>query len=70
LYKRPSKALEDAVAGGRMVTMTMPAATPIEGGLPLVYRGQIVGAVGISGVTSAQDGVVAKAAADYITALA
>jgi glc operon protein GlcG len=69
MFKRPTKALEDAVVAGRNVVMTMPGATPIEGGLPLVYRGEIIGAVGVSGVLSSQDGIVAKAAADYVAAL-
>lgn len=66
LFRRPSKALEDAVAGGRAVVMTMPGATPIEGGLPLVFQGEIVGAIGVSGVQSFQDGIVAKAGADVL----
>ena len=70
LYRRPTKALEDAVLGGRTVMLKMPAATPIEGGVPLIYRGEVVGAVGVSGVKSNEDGQVAQAAADYIAALA
>lgn len=69
LFKRPTKALEDAVASGRNVVMTMPQATPIEGGLPLVYQGQVVGAVGISGVQSFQDGQIAAAGAKALEAL-
>ena len=41
--------------------MTLPGATTVEGGLPITYEGAIVGAIGISGLTSQQDGVVAKA---------
>ena len=66
LFKRPSKAIEDAVAGGRTVMLAMPGATPIEGGLPLVYEGEVVGAIGISGVQSFQDGIIAKAGADAL----
>jgi glc operon protein GlcG len=69
LFKRPSKAIEDAVAAGRLVMMTLPGATPIEGGVPLTYRGEIVGAIGVSGVQSFQDGVVAQAGADYLAGL-
>lgn len=65
-FKRPSKAFEDMVAGGRQVLLSMPGATPIEGGLPLVYEGEIVGAIGISGVQSSQDGIIAKAGADAL----
>ena len=66
LFKRPTKALEDAVAGGRAVVMTLPNAVPVEGGLPLTAYEKIVGAIGISGATSPQDGIVAKAGADEL----
>ncbi len=62
-FKRPSKALEDAVAGGRNAVLRLPGAIPIEGGLPLMAGGKIVGAIGVSGVQSNQDGQVAKAGA-------
>jgi glc operon protein GlcG len=58
-FKRPTKALEEAVAGGRIVVMKLPGATPIEGGVPIIVDGQVIGAVGASGGTSAQDGQVA-----------
>ncbi len=59
MFKRPTKAFEDAVLQGRPVMMTMPDAICLEGGLPLVRDGVYLGAIGISGVLSAQDGVVA-----------
>jgi uncharacterized protein GlcG (DUF336 family) len=63
-FKRPTKAFEDAVLkDGRSVIMTLPGAVAIEGGLPLVVDGVPIGAIGVSGVTSAQDGVVAAAGA-------
>lgn len=65
-FKRPSKVFEDAVAGGRNVVMTLPGALPLEGGLPLVVDGKIVGAVGVSGATSAQDGECAKAGVEAL----
>jgi len=60
-FKRPTKALEDAVAGGRLVVMKLGGATPIEGGVPIVVGGQVIGGIGVSGGTSPQDGVVAAA---------
>jgi uncharacterized protein GlcG (DUF336 family) len=66
LFKRPTKVMEDAVAGGRTVVMTLPNAVPVEGGLPLMAYGKIVGAIGISGATSPQDGIVAKAGVDEL----
>jgi uncharacterized protein GlcG (DUF336 family) len=65
-FKRPTKAFEEAVAGGRQVILSLPGATPIEGGIPLVVEGKIVGAIGVSGATSPQDGICAQAAADTL----
>jgi uncharacterized protein GlcG (DUF336 family) len=58
---RPSKALEDGIAGGRTALLTLPGAVALEGGLPIKVEGKIIGAVGVSGMTSAQDGEVAAA---------
>jgi glc operon protein GlcG len=62
-FKRPTKALEDAVAGGGvgLRVLSLPGAVPIEGGDPIVVNGKIVGAIGVSGMSAAQDGEVAKA---------
>lgn len=60
-FKRSTKVLEDSVAGGRLVLMKLDGATPIEGGLPIVVEGQVVGGIGVSGGTSSQDGQVAAA---------
>jgi glc operon protein GlcG len=67
-YRRPSKAFEDVVAGGKTNYLRLPGAVPIEGGVPLVVDGKIVGAIGISGATSVQDGQCAKAGAEAIAA--
>lgn len=67
LFRRPTKALEEIVAGGRVAMLSLPNITPVEGGLPLVYEGQIVGAIGVSGVQSFQDGIVAQAGAEALT---
>ena len=66
LFRRPSKVFEDALAGGRTAILALRGATPIEGGLPLVSGGKIVGAIGASGGTAQQDGQVAKAGADTV----
>jgi uncharacterized protein GlcG (DUF336 family) len=60
-YKRPTKALEDAVNGGRNAVLGLPGAVPVEGGVPLIVDGKIIGAIGVSGGTSPQDGQVAIA---------
>jgi glc operon protein GlcG len=60
-YRRPTKALEDALAGGRTVLLTLPDVLPIEGGVPVVVDGRVIGAVGVSGVTAQQDAQIAEA---------
>ena len=68
-FKRPTKVFEDAVAGGRQVILALPGALPIEGGVPITIGGQIIGAIGVSGVKSTEDGQIAKAGADAAAAL-
>jgi glc operon protein GlcG len=60
-FKRSTKVLEDSVAGGRLVVMKLPGAVPVEGGIPIVVAGDYLGAIGVSGGTSQQDGPVAAA---------
>jgi glc operon protein GlcG len=67
-FKRPTKAYEDLVAQGKTDILGVPGVIPIEGGLPLVVDGQYIGAIGVSGGTRQQDGVVAKAAVDAFPA--
>ena len=62
LFKRPSKAMEDAIAGGKQAFLTIEGIVPMQGGLPVVVEDKVIGAVGVSGVTSAQDEEVAQAA--------
>ena len=68
MFKRSTKVFQDAVAAGGdgLRILRLEGAVPIEGGLPLVMDGKIVGAIGVSGATSAQDGVAAKAGADVL----
>ncbi len=67
-FKRPSKALDDAIAagGGGMRLLALKDITPLEGGLPVIVDGKIVGAIGVSGALSSQDAQVAKAGADVL----
>jgi len=60
LFKRPTKAFEDGVAQGRPGLATMPDVICLEGGLPLVRDGIHVGAIGISGMKSSEDGIIAE----------
>jgi uncharacterized protein GlcG (DUF336 family) len=61
-FKRPTKAWDETLAAGRQAVLGLPGIVPAEGGVPIVAQDQIVGAVGVSGVTSPQDGEVAQAA--------
>ena len=63
-FKRPTKALEDAIAGGGagLRILAVPGLFPIEGGEPIYADGKIVGAIGVSGMSAAQDGEIVKAA--------
>ena len=65
-YRRATKELEDGIAAGRVAILGLPGATPIEGGLPIVVGGKMIGAIGVSGVTSPQDGMVAKAGTEAL----
>ena len=65
-FKRPSKVFEEQVAGGRNALLGLPGAVPLEGGIPLVVEGQMIGAIGVSGVTAQQDGMIAQAGADSL----
>jgi uncharacterized protein GlcG (DUF336 family) len=65
-FKRPTKAFEDALVGGRQAILGLPGVTPLEGGIPLLIDGKIAGAIGVSGATSQQDGVCAQAGADTL----
>jgi uncharacterized protein GlcG (DUF336 family) len=62
LFKRPSRALEEAIAAGKQAFLAVEGVVPMQGGLPVIVEGKVIGAVGVSGVTSAQDEQVAQAA--------
>lgn len=64
LFKRPTKVFEDTVSGGGvgLRVLKVPGAMPVEGGVPLVENGKIIGAIGVSGAQPSQDGQCANAA--------
>ena len=62
LFKRPSRALEELIAGGKTAFLAVEGIIPLQGGVPVIADGKVIGAVGVSGVTSAQDEQVALAA--------
>ena len=67
-FKRPSKALDDAIAAGGagLRLLAIKDITPLEGGLPILVDGKIVGAIGVSGALSSQDAQIAKIGADAL----
>jgi glc operon protein GlcG len=69
LFRRPTKVFEDMLAGGRMAILKLPGAIPLEGGVPLMADGKVVGGIGASGGTAQQDGIVANAAAAALAEL-
>jgi len=68
LFKRPTKAFQDALAAGGegLRVLRVEGVVPVEGGIPLVMDGKIVGSIGVSGGTSAQDGQCAKGGAEAV----
>ena len=62
-FKRPTKAFEDVVSNGGsgLRILAVPGIFPIEGGEPIIVNGKIIGAIGVSGMSSTQDEEVAKA---------
>jgi len=65
-YKRPTKAFEDLIAKGTMTYLTLDGISAIEGGVPIIQDGKIIGAIGVSGGSAAQDGEVARAGAAMV----
>jgi glc operon protein GlcG len=61
LGKRATKVYEDMVAAGRTAALSMPGITHLEGGVPIVVDGEFVGAMGVSGVKSSEDALIAAA---------
>ncbi len=70
LFKRPTQFWESIVSEGRQSYLVMPGMLPIEGGLPLILDGHCLGAIGVSGVTSVQDGQIAAAGVSTFQELA
>lgn len=67
-FRRPSKVFSDGV-GSRVQIVSLPGALAFEGGLPIVWEGQVVGAIGVSGVTAEQDGMIAQAGVDALASI-
>ena len=67
-FRRPTKVFEDAVAqgGANLRILKLSGAMPLDGGWPIVIDGKIVGGIGVSGVTGAQDAQIGKAGVDAL----
>ncbi len=63
IFRRPSKVFEDQVRNGRVATLALPGATPLQGGVPLSFDGKVIGAIGVSGNTPQEDEDIAMAGA-------
>ncbi len=70
-FKRPTKAFQDSLAQGGegLRVLALRGAVPVEGGEPLVRHDQVIGAIGVSGGTSQQDGQCARAGAASVDSL-
>ena len=68
IFKRPTKVWQDIVAGGGdgLRILSLQGAVAVEGGVPLIVDGKIVGAIGLSGGSAPQDGQCARAGADAV----
>jgi uncharacterized protein GlcG (DUF336 family) len=66
MFRRSTKFWEDTVASGRQGYLSLHGMLPIEGGIPLRHDGAIVGAIGVSGVKSSEDGQIAQAGAEAL----
>lgn len=67
-FKRPTRLLEAGLAAGRHAILGLTGAIPLDGGLPLLVDGALVGGIGVSGASSEEDGVCAQAGADVLAA--
>ena len=61
MFRRPTKAFEDGIAKGRNALLGLRGATPIEGGLPIMSGGKVIGGIGVSGAAADQDSAAAAA---------
>lgn len=68
IFRRPSAVFEEQIKNGRVASLVLPGATPLQGGLPLAVDGKVIGAIGVSGNTPQEDEDIAKAGAMALAA--
>ena len=66
IFRRPSRVFEDQVKNGRISALALPGAAALQGGIPIVHRGRVVGAIGVSGNTPQEDEDIAKVGAAVV----
>ena len=69
IFRRPSKVFEDQIREGRIATLALTGATPLQGGIPILFEGKVIGAIGVSGETPALDEEIAIAGANAAKSL-
>jgi glc operon protein GlcG len=69
IFRRPSKVFEDQVRDGRIAALGLPGATPLQGGIPILFDGKVIGAIGVSGETPLEDEEIAIAGANAVRSL-
>jgi len=67
IFRRPSKVFEDQVRDGRVAALGLPGAAPLQGGVPIIFEGKVIGAIGVSGNTPQEDEDIAKIGAAAIS---
>ena len=68
IFRRPSGDFENQIKNGRAATLVLPGATPLQGGVPILLDGKVIGAIGVSGNTPQEDEDIAKAGAAAVDA--
>ncbi len=66
IFRRPSKEFEDQIRTGRIAALALPGATPLQGGVRIMFEGKVIGAIGVSGETPSQDEEIAKVGASVL----
>jgi glc operon protein GlcG len=66
IFRRPSREFEEQIKSGRVAALALPGATPLQGGIPISVDGKVIGAIGVSGETPAQDESIAIAGAEAL----
>jgi len=69
IFRRPSKVFEDQIREGRVAALALTGATPLQGGIPILFEGKVIGAIGVSGETPLEDEEIAIAGANAAKSL-